>query len=179
MKLLADVVSTLDAAEIEFALIGAAAMAVHGVARSTQDLDLLTTDSRCLQESAWQQLRDQGARVEIRRGDLDDPLAGVIQIVRAGARPVDLVIGKHRWQDRAIERAGTATVGDRAIPVVSRADLVLLKLYAGGTQDAWDIHQLLASGDRSALVSEIERDLGDLPRHCRTRWRQIVSDPED
>lgn len=179
MKLLADVASALEAGGIEFALIGAGAMAVHGVARSTQDLDLLSTDSRCLDDSLWQPLRGDGAAVDVRCGDVDDPLAGVVRLVRPGSRPVDLVIGKHRWQDRAVKRAKTTTIGDRPVPVVSRADLVLLKLYAGGTQDAWDVHQLLADSDRPVLITDVERDLGDLPRYSQTRWRQIVEDGDD
>jgi hypothetical protein len=50
---------------------------------------------------------------------------------------------------------------------------VLLKLYAGGPQDAWDVQQLLAVEDRAALVSEVESRLGDLPAHAATLWRRI------
>ena len=44
-QLLADqVCGILDQARVPFALIGAAALAVHGVSRSTVDIDLLVTD---------------------------------------------------------------------------------------------------------------------------------------
>jgi hypothetical protein len=44
MSLLAEVTQVLDRAEVRYALIGAMAMATHGVSRSTQDLDLLAVD---------------------------------------------------------------------------------------------------------------------------------------
>lgn len=48
MSLLETVVEALQANRIRFALIGAAAMAIHGVSRSTFDVDLLATDPRSL-----------------------------------------------------------------------------------------------------------------------------------
>jgi hypothetical protein len=45
MSLLRDVVETLQREGIRHALIGAAAMVVHGVSRATADIDLLTIDA--------------------------------------------------------------------------------------------------------------------------------------
>jgi len=60
------------------------------------------------------------------------------------------------------------------LPVVGSADLVLLKLYAGGSQDFWDIEQLPARDDRQSLVREVEPRLGLLPRECGRAWARIV-----
>ena len=49
MSLLAEVVAWLRTAEVPHCLIGAAALAVHGAARSTQDDDLLVVDRRVLE----------------------------------------------------------------------------------------------------------------------------------
>jgi hypothetical protein len=48
VTLLEQVTARLDAERIPYALIGAAALAAAGIARSTFDIDLLTTDRRCL-----------------------------------------------------------------------------------------------------------------------------------
>jgi hypothetical protein len=59
---------------IDHAIIGAAALAAHGVARATMDLDLLATDPACLDERVWEDLRSTGAdrnskgRIGIPRG---------------------------------------------------------------------------------------------------------------
>ena len=116
-----------------------------------------------------------GVNVEVRRGEPDDPLAGVVRFSQRDTRPTDLVVGRHRWQQRAVERAGPAALGEQTLRVVTRSDLVLLKLYVGGPQDKWDVHQLLGCDDRDALIHKIERDLCDLPKTSIKAWRQILA----
>ncbi len=53
MSLLSAVVARLERERIRHALIGAAALAVHGVSRSTAAIDLLTVDSRVLGGEFW------------------------------------------------------------------------------------------------------------------------------
>jgi hypothetical protein len=170
MTLLARVSALLDAAGVSHALIGAAALAARGVARSTYDIDVLTTDGRVLAAALWEPLRAAGAGVDIQRGDLDDPLGGVIRLTAAGERPVDVVLGKGRWQARAVERADRTADGP---PVVAARDLVLLKLYAGGTQDLWDVRALLELPERAALIAQVDEDLADLPADMRARWIDV------
>ena len=57
---------------------------------------------------------------------------------------------------------------------MTAANLILLKLYAGGPQDAWDIEQLLASGDRDGLVVAVSAALPALPEEARRQWARIV-----
>jgi hypothetical protein len=171
MTLLGRVCRLLEAAAVSHALIGAAALAARGVARSTYDVDLLTTDVRVLEAGFWAPLRAEGADVDIRRGDLDDPLRGVVRVTAASERPIDVVLGKGRWQARAVERAERPPDGP---PVVAARDLVLLKLYAGGTQDLWDVRALLELPDRAGLVAEVDEDLLDLPADMRARWVDVL-----
>lgn len=58
------------------------------------------------------------------------------------------------------------------IPVALPFDLVLLKLYAGGPQDAWDIHQLLDAVPN--LAADVEAAVASLRTECATLWRHIV-----
>lgn len=173
MSLLARVARTLELAGIRYALIGAAALSLHGVSRSTLDQDLLTVDPASLDPDRWQELARNGVEVDIRRGDLTDPLAGVARFTLPGERPVDLVVGRGRWQAKVLERARRMRVGDVELPVLSAADLVLVKLYAGGPQDAWDIHQLLAGSEPEPLVTAVEAHLPELPRRCQQLWQRI------
>lgn len=158
---------------IRFAVIGAAGMAVRGVGRSTRDLDLLIVASEALDPMTWAPLTSQGIAVDVRRGSFDDPLAGVVRITEAGTHAVDVVVGKGAWQARIILRATEAVVDGERLPVARLADLILLKLYAGGVQDAWDIQQLLGAGDRSALIVEIDGALPDLPPEARRLWERM------
>ena len=60
------------------------------------------------------------------------------------------------------------------MPVAAVADFILLKLYAGGLQDAWDIEQLLETGDRAALEAEVQTALSSLPPESCALWARIV-----
>lgn len=167
MTLADRVVSLLTTRSIAHALIGAAALAAHGIARSTYDIDVLVADARVLDPDLWDELRASGVVVEIRRGDADDPLGGVVRLEAPGERPVDLVLGKHAWHSRALERAERP----RNQPaVVAARDLVLLKLYAGGTRDLWDVRELLQLPDAARLIEQVEADLAVQSDAMRERW---------
>ena len=168
-SLLSTIAGALEEAGIPYALVGAAALAVHGVSRSTIDQDLLVTDRRALDPDLWRTLT--GISVDLRRGDSDDPLAGVIGFTAHGQRDVDVIVGRHAWQASMLARARRVPLGARAIPVVSVPDLILLKLYAGGAQDRWDIAQLLAAVGSPEVQAEVERGLADLPGRCGEMWR--------
>lgn len=175
MSLVERVAAILDRADAPYAVIGAAAMAARGVGRSTRDVDLLTLSTAWLDSTWWAPLTAAGTEVSVSRGDADDPLAGVVRFHAEGERPVDLVVGRHRWQQDVLERAEPAIVGGASLPTVLAPDLVLLKLYAGGSQDAWDIEQMLAGPDREALVAAVATSLDDLPARCRRLWSRIVN----
>lgn len=170
MSLREEIGSILDAAGIRHALIGAVAMSAYGVNRASLDLDLFAADAACLKPDLWADLRSRGVAMDIRKGDLTDPLAGVARFQAPGEIPVDVVVGKFAWQARLLERA--EPIGGNL--VVRAADLILLKLYAGGPQDAWDVQQLLARPFREDLIREVESRLSDLPDRCQDFWRKIL-----
>lgn len=173
MKLLERVSAALARRGIDHAVIGAAALAARGVARATIDLDLLGVDPACLDPATWQALGAAGVQVDVRRGDHIDPLAGVVRFTSAGERPVDLIVGRHTWQREVIARATPMPLGGRTYHVVTAADLILLKLYAGGPQDRWDIEQLLDVD--AAPVPDVESRIAGLPGECGETWRRIRS----
>lgn len=173
LRLLDRVAEVLRDAGTPFALVGASALAVHGVVRSTADQDLMIVESSYLQPALWEALQESGVDVEVRKGDAFDPLAGVVRFDQAGERSVDLVIGKFTWQRKLLERA--IKPSGQSIPVVGAADLILLKLYAGGPQDAWDIQQILATEDREGLVAEVEEHLPQLSTEAAALWRKILA----
>ena len=175
-SLLERVTAVLDRSAVRYALIGAAALAVYGVGRSTRDIDLFTLAATPLDDAWWEPLTHEGVRVRAARGAADDPLGGVVRLEQDGERPVDLVVVRYRWQQRVIERARPAAVAGTALPAASAPDLVLLKLFAGGAQDAWDIQQLLAGEDREALIAAVNAELGELPARCAALWRRIMED---
>jgi hypothetical protein len=170
VTLLDSVVARLADQQIAHALIGAVALAIHGVSRSTLDQDLLVIDRRVLRDDFWPPLGSD-VTSDVRVGDANDPLAGVVRLRRAAERDVDVVVGRHEWQRTVLDRA--VRVGDGQLRVVRAADLIVLKLYAGGTQDRWDIEQLLALEPTGTLVDDVESLAVVLPPDSRDLWARL------
>lgn len=166
-----DVSALLDALRIPHAVIGALALSLHGVVRASDDVDLLATDRRCLEPSTWDAL-PSSVTIDLRRGDLDDPLAGVVRLTPERHTRIDVVVGRSRWQDDILKRAPKMPLFGASVSVATPADLVLLKLFAGGPQDAWDIDQLLDAVP--GLEESVAPTLGVLPEECAALWRRIV-----
>ena len=172
---IADVLRVLDAMGARYALIGAHAMAARGYPRFTVDIDILTADARVLDRPTWAELEGTGAVVERRRGDPDDPLGGVVRIQQVDVPDVDIVLGKWKWEANVIDRAEPMALGDVSVPVPRLADLILLKLAAGGSLDLHDATVLLTLGDRDALAREIEERLPDVRPDVTHAWRDLLT----
>ena len=171
MSLASQVGAALAARGIPYALIGASALAVRGVARSTLDVDLMVVDRSALDASIYSGV--MGARIDVRPGDVEDPLAGVVRFERDGEPDLDLVVARERFVSGALARAEPVETQFGVLPVVRAADLVLLKLIAGGLQDLWDVAQLLAIDTDGVVRGEVEERLEELPRDGREAWSRI------
>ncbi|HVL68005.1 MAG TPA: hypothetical protein VM364_12145 [Vicinamibacterales bacterium] len=173
MALLRRTIELLERAGIPAALIGASAMAAHGVSRSTLDQDLIVTDTSILSASFWSALGSD-VSLDVRRGDDSDPLLGVVRLhAPEHDRHVDVVVGPS-WTRGVVDRAERVELSGVSLRVATSADLILLKLYAGGPQDLWDIAQLLsAAPDADALRAEVEARLSLLPTSCTDQWKRL------
>ncbi len=172
--LLSEVVDLLQRRESPHAVIGAAALAVLGVSRSTLDLDILTTDRATLRRDYWLDVGHADTSVEIRTGDISDPLVGVVRLSRGDERPVDIIVGEGRWQERIIAEARPHTLAGVDVPVVNSVGVILMKLYAGGSQDLWDIAQLLAViPDPEGFAGTISARVAELPMRCQSLWERV------
>jgi len=180
VTLLAQVVETLEHHGVRCTVIGAAALAALGTSRATVDLDLLTSDRRVMTEALWARIVKQGAVVDIRFGDEDDPLVGVVRVTQEQERPVDIIVGEGIWQEKILAEAKPATISGTVVPVVDIVGFILLKLYAGGPQDLWDIEQvLLIVEDSVATRAKVSERLSDLPPRCRALWDKLIEQGSD
>lgn len=168
----------LDRLGVQYAVIGAMAMAARGFPRFTLDFDFLTTNKAVLEPQVWEELVREGIPVEIRQGDFDDPLAGVVRI--GNPAEVDVVVGKWKWEQRVVESAEPLRFAGIELPVAQASDLILMKLNAGGYKSRLDILGLLEIGPRDQLIAEVESKLGDFPstaeKEARALWRTILTE---
>jgi len=172
MNTVADVIDHLERRGVLCALIGGVALGAHGVARATLDVDLMVVDPVVLDSEFWSSLRSIGSP-EIRAGDADDPLVGVVRLT-AEAQPVDVIVGRP-WTARILERRVFIQVAGQRWPIVDRADLILLKLFAAGPQDLVDAQLLLAANPTDRET--VEARLAEVPASVRAAWEALCSKP--
>jgi hypothetical protein len=168
------ILNYMESRGVAAAMIGGAALAVHGIARATLDIDFLTDDARILDTEFWVELED-AASPEIRRGDSSDPLVGVVRW-NGGGDPIDILVGRGRLTAEILSRRTTIHVGERTLPVVDAPDLILLKLGAGGPQDLLDI-RLMLHGDDGTWRAAVESRLPSCPPPVRQAWDKLRAEP--
>lgn len=157
-----------------YAVIGAYALAAHGYVRNTSDFDLLTTDRNALLPGMWDRERADGMRVDLHRGDFDDPLEGAARI-RSEALKLDVVVAKYKWQAAVIERAELTSFGDVQLRVPRKSDLILLKVDAGGYLDTRDALSLLDLGPRDQLLAELTALKPTLPERVQRQLAEFLT----
>ena len=141
-----DLLAALHDAGARFIVVGAHAMAVHGVPRSTGDLDVWTECTETNAGRAWQALLAFGAPVEalgVTRRDLHRP--GTVIQLGLPPRRIDLLTRITGVDFDAAWRHRVEQVLDgRPIPYLGRADLIANKQATGRAQDLVDVSLLEA-----------------------------------
>jgi hypothetical protein len=141
-----DILREFCAAQVEFLLVGAYAMAVHGVPRATGDIDLWV---RCSTENAQRvmtALARFGAPLnEVTAEDFVTP-GTVLQIGLAPRRidiltTIDGVTFEEAWPEQT-----EVEIEDLTVPVLSRRHLLQNKRAAGRPKDRADVSWLEAEG---------------------------------
>ncbi len=142
-----DMLSALSEEGVEFLLVGAYAMAVHGMPRATGDLDIWIRATRDNAERLMSALGRFGAPLEsFAVEDFSRPDV-VVQIGVAPRRldfltSIDGVEFDGAWLDRAVVR-----VDGLDVPVISLADLKVNKRAVGRPRDLADVQELEALDD--------------------------------
>ena len=141
-----DLLIALHDAGVRFIVVGAHAMAIHGVPRSTGDLDVWIECNEANAALAWRALHEFGAPVEALGVTLTDLLhPGTVIQLGLPPRRIDLlnritgVTFHDAWRGR-VER----TLDGRSIAYLGRADLVANKRATGRAQDIVDLSLLEA-----------------------------------
>jgi predicted nucleotidyltransferase len=151
-----EILQTLNRARVRYLVIGGVAVVLHGVDRTTRDLDIfpgldrvnllrlldalkeigfrpilpVTAESIVTPEVRWKWIRKRNLRV-FTMMDPRDPL-----------HPVDLMVVERVPFDEAWERRDRVRVRGVMVPLMSIGDLVRMKRIAGRDRDRSDIESL-------------------------------------
>ncbi|HLD50563.1 MAG TPA: hypothetical protein VJC08_05125 [bacterium] len=134
--LLLDVIDLLEKRHIPYAIIGAFAASFYGVVRASLDADAVIS-IRSPEEGAdlCRDLQGQGLSVERRSGDLDDPIAAVINVQDLFHNRVDLLIGIRGMTQEAFHRVEQAQFMGASIKIAGLEDFIAMKVFAGSPKD--------------------------------------------
>ena len=144
-----DLLQALLKAGARFLVVGAHAMAVHGVPRATGDLGVWIRADAENAERVWQALVDFGAPVsgfDLSREDLTTP--GMVVQIGLPPRRIDLLTElsgldfEESWPNRT-----THSIGSLEVSFLSRADLVRNKRATGRPKDLADLETLEGNGE--------------------------------
>ena len=139
-----DLLIALHGAGVRFIVVGAHAMAVHGIPRSTGGIDVWIDCTEANAERAWRALCEFGTPVEalgVTRQDLLRP--GTVIQLGLPPRRIDLLTRitgvdfEDAWRSRVEQ-----VLDGCSIAYLGRADLIANKRAAGRAQDLVDVSLL-------------------------------------
>jgi hypothetical protein len=137
-----EMLSALSEAGADFLLIGAHALAAHGIPRATGDLDIWVRPTLENASRVWAALLRFGAPLhEISLVDLRTP--GVVFQIGIVPSRIDLLTSISGVEfDDAWNNRITISVSGVSIPTIGREDLIRNKLAAGRPRDLADAAEL-------------------------------------
>lgn len=162
--------SDLTRAGIRHAISGALAMAAHGYVRATLDIDLLVVTPA---------LRLPEVFAIARRHGFDGDDRALIQEIReryatamrSDRARVEFFVPVLPYHATLVDRANLVEIQGVTVPVVSREDLIVLKLLGFRSKDVPDIERLIVSARGRVDIDYVRRTLAsilpaDHPRHA-------------
>ena len=122
------------------------------------DADVLLSvgvqEARNLQ-SAFEQA---GFRTAAIRGDIEDPIPGLLKVSDSHGNRVDLLLGLRGIEPQAFSRAIEILFQGTTLKFIGREDFIAMKVFAGGPMDILDAARAISAG-RGSLDLELLRRL--------------------
>ena len=141
--LLLDVAAVIDAERIPYAVIGGFAAAIHGVNRSTTDMDVTMQVALPDLPKLVASFEQAGFVTSVSRGDYDDPIGAVIDLTDTYNNCVEVLIGIRGLKSATFSRAIEVPYCGAQLRVIGYEDFLAMKLAAGGPQDLLDVEEAL------------------------------------
>jgi hypothetical protein len=144
-----DLIAEFNAQGVEYLVVGAHALAAHGIVRATKDLDIWIRPSTDNAPRAYRALAAFGAPLhDLTEADL--ATEGVVFQIGIAPVRIDVLtrIDGVRFADAWPDRVQT-TFGDQPIAVLSIQHLIQNKRAAGRLQDLADLERLEQLADDS------------------------------
>lgn len=140
-----DMLSLLLENEVNFLLVGAYALAVHGFPRATADIDIFVKPSKENAKRVYKALSEFGAPLEnVFIADFEVP--GTILQIGVKPRRIDLIteIDGLTFDEADLDK-DIVNIEGLSVPIISKSKLIINKLATGRDKDRLDAENLKKS----------------------------------
>jgi predicted nucleotidyltransferase len=139
-KLLEDAVAIVEAAAVEWAVMGGCARNAYAEPRATRDVDLVVAVDPAHFATLEHELQARGFKRGSTVGDASEPIPDLVLYRDANGRRLDILFAHTAFERSALARRKTLTpFASVRAHVVSAEDLLVYKLIADRPQDRADI----------------------------------------
>lgn len=136
--LLLDVVEILTRERLDYAVIGAFALSIHGAVRASRDVDALLRVPFGRLKRLDELFQSVQFHTALRRAEQDDPVLGMLILTDDFGNQVDILGGLRGMDPRLFERTVEVALMGQPLKFVGREDFIAMKCFAGGPQDLLD-----------------------------------------
>lgn len=176
--LLLKIIKLLNKLNLPYAVIGAFAASFYGHVRASLDADAVISFEGQNEklDGLFESLKKEGLKVELRQGDISDPVRGVINILDKFSNSVDLLTGIRGMNPDLFKRAVKASFLDAEIRIVCVEDFIAMKIYGGGPQDIEDVKHVLALQKKKVKMPLLKQLTLGYGKKELSRLKQILKD---
>ncbi len=175
--LLLDAVEILGRENVDYLVIGAFALSVHGVVRASRDADALLQISLSGIKKLRRLFEGAGFHVSLRHGDADDPIPMMLVLDDSHGNQVDLLGGLRGLDPKAFSRGIDVPFLGKILRIVGREDFIAMKCYAGGPQDLADAKDAYRGAEAPIDLDSMRRITHRFGRDAADRLEQVLADP--
>jgi hypothetical protein len=172
--LLVDVVETLRSEQLDYVVIGAFALSVHGVVRASTDADALIQTSVSRMKQLRRVFENAGFEAELRQGDADDPIPAMLVLSDSHGNRVDLLGGLRGLDPKVFTRGIDVMFRDGTLRFVGREDFIAMKCFAQGPQDLLDAKAAYHAAERPLDLDLMRRVARRFGREAADRLEEIL-----
>jgi hypothetical protein len=172
--LLLDVVEPLRSEQLDYVVIGAFALSVHGVVRASTDADALIQTSVSRMKQLCRVFENAGFEAELRQGDADDPIPAMLVLSDSHGNRVDLLGGLQGLDPKVFTRGIEVMFRDGTLRFVGREDFIAMKCFAQRPQDLLDAKAAYRTAERPLELDLMRRVARRFGREAADRLEEIL-----
>jgi len=175
--LLLDAVEILRQENVDYLVIGAMALSVHGTVRGTSDVDALLHIAPTQIPRLRGVFERAGFGSTLHRGDENDPIPAMLVLTDLYGNQLDLLGGLRGLDSKVFSRGIDVPFLGETLRIVGLEDFIAMKCFAGGPQDMLDARSAYVSA-RGPLDLDLLRTVARrFGRGAADRVEQVLAAP--